>query len=229
MTGVAAAVLCWSGSALAGTTTNLGVVSEYLLRGIEGSHGIAVQGGVDWSGASGVYLGTWGSELGGPGKVGDFELDTYGGWSGKLGAVTLDLGAVYYAYPDDERNPDYDYPEVYAKLGIGVLALQLYYAKDFYGEAIEAAARLAGKDNAGSYANALFTLPLSRVINLTLQAGRSGGEGVEVVYGEEYVDYGAALTQTFKRDVTLSLGAYHTTLEGDDWKVVAGLRQTVAF
>ena len=226
--GLAAAVLlCWSGAAVAGTTTNLGVVSEYLLRGIEGSDGIAVQGGMDWSGDSGVYLGTWASELGGPAKVGDFELDAYGGWAGQLGAMTLDLGAVYYTYPQDEMNPDYDYPEVYAKLGLGALALQAYYATDFYGDAIEAAADLAGKDNDGFYANAVVTLPLTDDVSLVAQAGHSSGDGVEVAYGDRYADYGIALTQTYEGSVTLTLGVYNTTLEGDGLKVVAGLKQTV--
>lgn len=224
---IAIALLCWSGSALAGTTTNLGVVSEYLLRGIEGSDGIAVQGGLDWSGASGVYLGTWASELGGPEKVGDFELDVYGGWAGKLGVVTLDLGAVYYSYPEDEQALDYDYPEVYVELGIGVLALQLYYATDLYGDAIQAAADLAGKDNDGLYANAVLTLPLTDVVSLVAQAGHSSGDGVEVAYGDSYADYGVALTQTYDGTVTLTLGVYNTTLEGDDFKVVAGLKQTL--
>ena len=225
---LAAALLCWSGPALAGTTTNLGVVSEYLLRGIEGSDGIAVQGGFDWSGASGLYLGSWASELGGPGKVGDFELDLYGGWTGTLGAVTLDLGAVQYTYPEDERNPDYDYPEVYARLGIGVLALQLYYATDFYGDAIKAAADLAGKGNEGWYGNAIATFPLSKDVSLVIQGGHSSGDGVEVAYGDSYSDYGVALTQTYKGGVTVSLGLYDTTLEaGDDPKVVVGLKQIV--
>lgn len=229
MKGLAAAVLCWSGSACAGTTANLGVVSEYLLRGIEGSDGIAAQGGLDWSGASGTYLGTWASELGGPGKVGDFELDVYGGWAFKRGAATLDLGAVYYAYPDDEKNPGYDYPEAYAKLGLGVLSLQLYYATDFYGDAIKAAAELAGKDNEGVYANAIATFPLSQDVSLVLQGGHSSGDGVELAYGDRYTDYGIAFTQTYKGDVTLTLGVYDTTLEGDEVKVVAGLKQTVPF
>ena len=226
--GLAAALLCWSGSALAGTTTNLGVVSEYLLRGIEGSDGVAVQGGWDWSGDSGLYLGNWASELGGAAKVGDWELDTYGGWAGKLGDLSLDLGAVYYSYPGDEHNPDYDYPEVYAKFGIGILALQLYYAEDFYGDAIAAAAKLAGKDNEGWYANAIATFPMSKDVSLVFQGGHSSGEGVEVAYGDTYSDYSISFTQTYKGGVTVSLGAYDTTLEaGDDPTVVIGMKQTL--
>jgi uncharacterized protein (TIGR02001 family) len=217
--------LCWSGASLAGTTANVGAVSEYLLRGIEGSHGIAVQGGLDWTGEPGVYVGTWASSLGGPGKVGDFELDLYGGWAGKLGAVAVDVGVVYYAYPDDERNPDYDYPEVYLELGVGVLALQLYYATDLYGDANEAAADLAGKDNDGIYVNAVATFPLSPTLNLGLQLGHSSGDGVEVAYGDRYADYGISLTQAFSGGVALSLGVYDQTLVADDPKPVVGVKK----
>lgn len=226
-TASAALALCWSGASLAGTTANLGAVSEYLLRGIEGSHGLAVQGGLDWTGESGVYAGTWASTLGGPAKVGDFELDVYAGWAGKLGRVTLDAGLVYYSYPDDERHPDYDYPEVYAELGYGVLQLQLYYAADVYGEANQAAADLAGKDNDGLYAGAIGTFPLSATLKLVAQAGRSSGDGVEVAYGDSYTDYGLSLVQKFDGGVAFTIGLYDTTLAGDGGvKAVAGLKAT---
>ncbi len=224
----AALLVSWCGASSAGTTANVGAVSEYLLRGVEGSHGLAVQGGLDWTGASGVYAGTWASNLGGPGAVGDFELDVYGGWTGKLGFATLDVGIVYYAYPDDERNPDYDYPEFYLELGLSALALQLYYATDVYGEANAAAADLAGKDNDGVYASAIVTLPLAQALSLGVQVGRSSGDGVEVAYGEGYTDYGVSLARTFDGGVTLSIGLYDTTLDDgdDDPKTVAGLKKT---
>src|SRR5689334_9030708 len=109
---------------MAGVTGNAGAVSEYLFRGIEQSGGAAVQGGIDWSGASGVYAGTWASNTGGPAAAGGTEFDLYGGWTGKAGPIGLDLGAIYYLYNEDEEDLDpallageeaFDYWEVYAK------------------------------------------------------------------------------------------------------------------
>src|SRR5689334_937297 len=90
--------LCWSGAAFSETTAHLGVVSEYVARGIQSSKGVAAQGGLDWAGESGAYAGTWASALGGPAAAGDVELDFYGGWAGTLGVAKLDLGLVYYCY-----------------------------------------------------------------------------------------------------------------------------------
>ena len=42
-------------------TANVGIFSEYIFRGISQTAGKpAVQGGFDWSHASGFYAGTWG-------------------------------------------------------------------------------------------------------------------------------------------------------------------------
>ena len=215
MNGVAAALLCWSASSFAGTTANVGAASEYLLRGIEGSGGVAVQGGIDWTGASGAYVGTWASNLGGPAAAGGTELDLYGGWSGKLGPASVDLGAVYYYYPEDEEDLglDYDYPEVYAKLGIGWFALQLYYTTRFYGEANETAADLAGRDADGLYVNAIGTFPLSATVNFAVQIGHSSGDGVEVAYGDSYADYSMALTKSLEGGLSVWFGLFDTTLK----------------
>jgi len=234
----AALVLSWSGAALAGTTANAGIVSEYLLRGIEGSGGPAVQGGIDWAGASGVYAGTWASNMGGPAAAGAAELDLYGGWTGKLGPATLDVGAVYYYYAEDEEDLglDFDYPEVYAKLGIGWFALQVYYTTSFYGEANEVAADLAGRDTDGLYANAIGTFPLSETVTVGVQIGHSSGDGVEVAYGDSYADYGFSLTKSLEGGLAVSFGLYDTTLKAgegfgtlpggdDDPKPVVGLKK----
>jgi uncharacterized protein (TIGR02001 family) len=156
--------------------------------------------------------------------------------------VALDFGAVYYAYPEDEEDLglDYDYPEVYAKLGIGRIALQLYYTTRFYGEANEAAADLAGMDSDGWYVNAIGTFPLSATVSLVTQLGHSSGDGVEVAYGDSYADYSIALNKSLEDGLTLSFGLYDTTLKqgqafgtlpgGDDEpKPVVGVKKTFEF
>jgi len=83
-------------------TGNLGLVSDYRFRGISQTFGKpAIQGGVDYSHASGFYLGNWDSNVsdtaGYPG--GNIEMDFYGGWKNTWGDYGLDVGLLYYYYP----------------------------------------------------------------------------------------------------------------------------------
>jgi uncharacterized protein (TIGR02001 family) len=83
-------------------TGNVGLFSSYRFRGIDQTFGEpAIQGGIDFSHASGFYLGNWNSNVnqgaGYPG--GNIEMDFYGGWRKTWGDWGIDLGALYYYYP----------------------------------------------------------------------------------------------------------------------------------
>jgi len=83
-------------------TGNMTIISEYRFRGLSQTFGKpAIQGGVDYSHASGFYLGNWDSNVsdtaGYPG--GNLEMDFYGGWKNTWGDYGLDLGLLYYYYP----------------------------------------------------------------------------------------------------------------------------------
>jgi uncharacterized protein (TIGR02001 family) len=88
-------------------TGNMSIVSDYRFRGISQTYtGPAIQGGVDYAHASGLYLGNWNSNVssilfaGGSG----IEMDFYGGWKKSFGDFGLDLGSIYYHYPYAEFN-----------------------------------------------------------------------------------------------------------------------------
>ncbi|MEN8214018.1 MAG: TorF family putative porin [Pseudomonadota bacterium] len=80
-------------------SANIGVTSNYLWRGVtQTDDGPAVSGGVDWSHNSGIYLGTWISNI----DWGDgdgAEVDFYGGFAGEYEDFGYDLGLIYYYYP----------------------------------------------------------------------------------------------------------------------------------
>jgi uncharacterized protein (TIGR02001 family) len=92
-------------------SANVFLVSDYLFRGITQTWGKpAIQGGFDFVHDSGIYLGTWGSNVSSnefPG--GSMEWDLYGGYNYKLNDdVTLGAGVLYYFYPGanlDKANP----------------------------------------------------------------------------------------------------------------------------
>jgi uncharacterized protein (TIGR02001 family) len=110
-------------------TGNVSFASQYVFRGIAQTNGKpAIQGGLDYSHASGLYLGAWSSNiswytdqnagtvsapvpLSSPGSVGApyapnksnsaaFELDVYGGIRNSFaGDWNYDVGLIAYRYP----------------------------------------------------------------------------------------------------------------------------------
>ena len=97
-------------------TGNVGLYSQYIFRGLtQTNRKPALQGGFDYSHSSGVYIGTWASNIswlkenfstaaGTTGQYdtgGSLEMDIYGGYKGTFGKsdFTYDAGLLYYWYP----------------------------------------------------------------------------------------------------------------------------------
>ncbi|MES2771639.1 MAG: TorF family putative porin [Pseudomonadota bacterium] len=86
-------------------TGNVSLISDYRFRGIDQTFGRpALQGGLDYTHASGLYLGNWNSNVssGAGFPDGNLEMDFYGGYKANVGDVGLDVGAIYYYYPGSE-------------------------------------------------------------------------------------------------------------------------------
>lgn len=79
------------------------IVSDYRFRGVSQSdRELAAQAGITLTHDSGVYIGTWGSNLAGWGTFGgaNLELDLIGGYKAKLSDTgALDVGVTVYVYP----------------------------------------------------------------------------------------------------------------------------------
>jgi uncharacterized protein (TIGR02001 family) len=129
-----------------GFTGNLAFVSDYRFRGISQTwKRPAVQGGFDYSHASGLYLGAWASNVSGNSynNGAGMEWDLYGGWKLPVSeAVTLDLGALAYVYPGARMNAapgqptshKYDNVDVYAAVTAGAFSGKLSVAAtDYFG------------------------------------------------------------------------------------------------
>lgn len=90
-------------------TANIGVVSDYVWRGIsQTSHGPAIQGGFDYAHSSGFYAGVWGSNVNWiidtatttAGGSAGLELDTYFGFKNSFATdFSYDVGFIRYNYP----------------------------------------------------------------------------------------------------------------------------------
>lgn len=111
---------------------NISVFSKYVLRGITTAaenEGAVVQGGFDYTNASGFYAGYWGSSLGYNGGEPEdagtgFESDFYGGYAGEAAGIAYDVGLIYYYYMDMD---DADTAELAASVGYGPFSFGLKY------------------------------------------------------------------------------------------------------
>jgi uncharacterized protein (TIGR02001 family) len=83
---------------------NFGLFSDYRFRGISQTNTKpAVQGGFDLAHKSGVYVGTWASNVSQWANAGgSMEIDFYGGYATELPmGVGMDIGHIWYQYPDN--------------------------------------------------------------------------------------------------------------------------------
>lgn len=96
----------------AGVSGNVGVVSQYIFRGVPQSQGAAAQAGIDYGHESGAYVGLWGSQVGGIDSNGDdsreLEYDFYGGYETEISDVTLGAGFTLYRYSQEVFDTTYD-------------------------------------------------------------------------------------------------------------------------
>ncbi|MCL4800140.1 MAG: TorF family putative porin [Burkholderiales bacterium] len=125
-------------------TANVGLFSEYIFRGTAQTGGEpAVQGGFDYAHSSGLYLGTWASNVSwlqdfGAYNRSSLEWDFYGGFKRNIGSTDFyfDVGTIYYYYPGN-ANPGIvkaNSWEIYAGLGWKFLGLKYSYSlKDYFG------------------------------------------------------------------------------------------------
>lgn len=113
---------------------SVAIASDYRFRGVSQSdQRMAVQGGITVAHESGLYAGTWASNLAGWGTFGgaNMELDLIGGYKTKLADhATLDVGLTWYMYPGGADNTDFAEP--YARLngtaGAATLTAGVAYA-----------------------------------------------------------------------------------------------------
>ncbi|MDD9893835.1 MAG: TorF family putative porin [Gammaproteobacteria bacterium] len=93
----ASAAVMAAGVASAEVTGNFAVVSDYIFRGADSSNGPAVQGGLDYSHASGLYAGVWMSNASLGTNSDQDEVDYYVGYGLGLNEnLSLDIGVVNY-------------------------------------------------------------------------------------------------------------------------------------
>jgi len=140
---------------------NEGIVSDYRYRGISQTfRQPAIQGGIDYAHASGLYLGNWNSSVSGLSYANGagVEMDFYGGWKRELVKDTsLDIGLLQYYYPNAQMvmgngKTKYDTLELYA--AVSYRWLNLKYSRtlsDYFGFTSNTMGGLCNRDGANCY------------------------------------------------------------------------------
>jgi len=171
-------------------TGNFGITSDYRFRGLQQTDGDpAFQGGFDLAHSSGLYVGTWGSNVSswaaGPGTSTKLEVDLYGGYKTEVAGVGVDVGAIAYMYPGstsgDGSNGNYraNTQEAYVGLSYGIATFKTSYVlgKNYF------ASTDAGKDASGTM---YYDLTLAKEIMPKLVASVHAG----------YTDYKESATSS---------------------------------
>lgn len=105
------------------------LATDYRFRGVSMTDKeMAVQAGLEVGHESGIYVGTWASNLSGWGTFGgsNMELDIYGGFATEISSgVTVDVGLTWYMFPGGLDNTDFAEPYVKVSGDVGPASLQV--------------------------------------------------------------------------------------------------------
>ena len=193
---------------------NLGLVSDYRFRGISQTWRLpAVQGGLDYAHSSGLYLGTWASNVSGNSynNGAGLELDLYGGYKfSPAQDVTLDVGALAYVYPGATLNSapgvatdkKYTNVDVYVGLSAGAFSAKLSVAAtDYFGLNSDTAGYAYFSSlsaNGGSKGSVYLDLNYNFDLGSGVTLGTHVGHLAVQNYGElSYNDFKLALSKEF--------------------------------
>ncbi len=123
---------------------NASLTTNYLYRGMSQTNAKpAIQGGVDYANANGLYIGAWASTISwlkdaGAVSSAPIEIDTYAGYKGAVNKdVSYDVGFLRYNYPGTYLvSPKADTNEIYGAVSYNIVSAKLSYSLgDLFGTA----------------------------------------------------------------------------------------------
>lgn len=160
-------------AASAQVTGNMTITSDYRFRGISQTQNApAIQGGVDYSNASGLYVGNWNSSVSSQlyTNGAGMESDLYAGFKKEvMKDVTVDVGSMNYFYPratNSTSSTNFDTNELYA----GVSYKDLITAK--YSQSLSDYFGTANSKNS-SYTQADVAMPIAGKLVAVAHVGRT--------------------------------------------------------
>ena len=190
---------------------NVGVVNDYRFRAIaQTSTNPALQGGIDFAHKSGLYLGTWASNISwikeyAGATDGSLELDLYGGYKGEISKdLSYDLGLITYQYPGNTAAVNANTTEVYAALTYGPATAKYSVSTGNF---------IANPNSSGSaYIEVAATFDLGNGVTVTPHIGHQSIPNVAKNAGD-YTDYSVTLAKDFGGGFAISAAALGTNAD----------------
>lgn len=188
-------------------TANITLASQYVSRGFRQTWGKpALQGGFDYAHPSGMFVGTWLSNVSNRYlENASTEWDVYGGYAGTAGDFGYNGTIYYYKYPGAvyvATNTKYDYGELAAGLTYKFLYATYYYVytKDYFGITN---ARGTGYLDLGTN----YDIGSGYTLNLHYGIGRVASKSAADNSIYDWKDYKVGVSKAFNGGWTLA-GAY---------------------
>ncbi|WP_241050654.1 TorF family putative porin [Achromobacter xylosoxidans] len=193
-------------------TANVTLASQYRYRGLmQTNNQPAIQGGFDFTHASGLYLGNWNSSVswlndGNSDVSAPVEMDFYGGYKGNLAPdVPFDLGVLQYYYPGDYPSgyTSPDTTELYAGLGYGPVMFKYSVAMtNLFGFADSKYSQYF--DLSGNFDTGFWGLTVNAHV---------GRQTVRNVSDGAYTDWKLGLTKDFGQGLAISVAYIDTNAD----------------
>jgi len=182
---IATALLACSSTALAEISANVTLASDYVFRGVsQTDNQFAIQGGFDWSHSSGIYLGTWASNVDsqffGGATDPQIELDLYGGFAREMeNGFGYDIGYLRYQYPG---GGDFNTNEIYGVISYKGLSGSVNYSDEL---------AFVGSDSSAWYWKAAYDYSFPYEIGFSAHIGYNAGDAYsdDDALGGTYTDW----------------------------------------
>ena len=182
-------------------SANVALTTDYVFRGVsQTDEDPAIQGGFDVGHSSGIYAGTWASNVEGYDGA-SMEIDFYIGWAGDVGPVGLDVGYLHYEYPDvdnSDNNTDEFHIGISKDFEMVSLGATYHYSDEWYG------------DDSSEYFDFSAEVPVGQ-FTIAAHYGMTEGDGANA----DYDDYSLGVS-TELGGFGFDLSFYDTDSDGSD-------------
>ena len=174
-------------------TGMFGITSDYRFRGIsQNDLDPAFQGGFDVAHSSGLYFGTWGSNVSTwTAGTGSFEMDLYGGYKTTVGDIGVDVGVIAYMYPGTTASGRSETEEAYIGFTYGPAVFKTSYTlgKNYF------ASTSSGQDASGTiYYDLTLSQEVAPKLVASIHAGYTDYKLDTAASKFSYADYNVGLT-----------------------------------
>lgn len=186
-------------NANASLSSNIGIYSDYVFRGItQTNNGAAVQGGVDFEAPYGVTAGTWMSNV----SLGGAEVDLYLDYTHSFSDdISASVGGIFYYYT---KSPQLNTMEYYLGAMVYVVDFKVFWTDDYFG---------ASTNSWYFLASGGFDLWKEYNLAVSLSLGYTMFENESRAGSEDYFDWKVSLDHTIDK---FTVSVFYTDTARDD-------------